>query len=103
MRLNPFAGTYLTDPAASWRVLLGRPERVHFAEDLGMWLITKHADVRYALGDDEAFSNALTLMPVYEISPIAATTAPLPSRAPRSPDSTASGRRAPARTGRYRR
>jgi cytochrome P450 len=69
MRLNPFAGTYLTDPAASWRVLLGHPERVHFAEDLGMWLITKHADVRYALGDSEAFSNALTLMPVYEISP----------------------------------
>jgi cytochrome P450 len=69
MRLNPFAGTYLTDPAASWRVLLGLPERVHFAEDLGLWLITKHADVRYALGDDEAFSNALTLAPVYEISP----------------------------------
>jgi cytochrome P450 len=42
---------------------------VHFAEDLGLWLITKHADVRYALGDDEAFSNALTLAPVYEVCP----------------------------------
>ena len=69
MELRPFSGSYLTDPAAIWRDLLDGPERVHFAEDLGLWLITKHADVRNALGDSEAFSNALTLMPVYDMCP----------------------------------
>lgn len=69
MRLNPFTGTYLTDPAVVWRALLDRPERVHYAEDLGMWLISRHLDVRAALGDNEAFSNALTLAPVYEVCP----------------------------------
>jgi len=69
MELRPFSGTYLTDPAAIWRDLLDGPERVHHAEDLGLWLITKHADVRNALGDAEAFSNALTLMPIYDMCP----------------------------------
>jgi len=69
MELRPFSGTYLTDPAAIWRDLLDGPERVHYAEDLGLWLITKHADVRNALGDSEAFSNALTLMPIYDMCP----------------------------------
>ncbi|GAA4435286.1 cytochrome P450 [Phytohabitans houttuyneae] len=69
MELRPFSGTYLTDPAAIWRDLLDGPERVHYADDLGLWLITKHADVRNALGDSEAFSNALTLLPIYEMCP----------------------------------
>ncbi|MFC0532320.1 cytochrome P450 [Phytohabitans kaempferiae] len=69
MELRPFSGTYLTDPAAIWRDLLDGPERVHYADDLGLWLITKHADVRTALGDSEAFSNALTLMPIYDMCP----------------------------------
>lgn len=71
MRLNPFAGAYLTNPALVWRDLLDRPERVHHAEDLGLWLITRHADVRDVLGDNESFSNALTLAPVYEVCPAA--------------------------------
>ena len=69
MNLNPFAGTYLSDPAATWRHLLDRPEGVYHADDLGLWLITRHADVKQALGDSESFSNALTLMPVYEVCP----------------------------------
>lgn len=69
MELRPFSGSYLTDPAAIWRDLLDGPERVHYAEDLGLWLITKHTDVRNALGDSEAFSNALTLMPIYDMCP----------------------------------
>lgn len=69
MQLNPFAGTYLTDPAATWRVLLDHPTGVHYAEDLGLWLISRHADVRRALGDNESFVNALTLAPVYEVCP----------------------------------
>ena len=69
MELSPFAGTYLTDPAAVWRDLLDRPESVHYADDLGMWLITRHADVRQAFGDPDSFGNALTLAPVYEMCP----------------------------------
>src|SRR5262245_21933527 len=69
MRLNPFAGAYLTNPAIAWRALLEQPQRVYFAEDLGLWLITRHADVRAVLGDNQTFSNALTLVPVYEVCP----------------------------------
>jgi cytochrome P450 len=67
VELNPFAGTYLTNPAVTWRFLLEQPEGAQYAEDLGLWLISRHADVRRALADGESFSNALTLMPVYEV------------------------------------
>ncbi|GAB3807706.1 cytochrome P450 [Micromonospora zhanjiangensis] len=69
MQLNPFAGTYLTDPAATWRELLDDSVGVHYADDLGMWVITKHEYVRRAFGDAGSFSNALTLAPVYEPCP----------------------------------
>jgi cytochrome P450 len=69
MELRPFTGTYLTDPAATWRTLLDSPERVHYADDLGMWLISRYDDVRSVLGDSENFSNALTLAPVYQVCP----------------------------------
>ncbi|MFY1594105.1 cytochrome P450 [Micromonospora sp. WMMD737] len=69
MRLDPFAGTYLTDPAQVWRRLLDEPEGVRHDPDLGLWLITRHADVRRALGDAEAFGNALTLAPIYDVCP----------------------------------
>lgn len=69
MRLDPFAGAYLTDPAQVWRRLLDEPEGVRHDPDLGLWLITRHADVRRALGDAEAFGNALTLAPIYDVCP----------------------------------
>lgn len=69
MRLNPFVGAYLADPAYVWRRLLDGPDRVHHDPDLGLWLITRHADVRRALGDVAAFGNALTLAPVYDVCP----------------------------------
>ncbi|WFE98886.1 cytochrome P450 [Micromonospora sp. WMMD964] len=69
MRLNPFAGIYLTDPASIWRRILDDPDGVHYAEDLGLWLISRHADVRRALADVTTFANALTLAPVYEVCP----------------------------------
>lgn len=69
MELSPFAGAYLTDPAAVWRDLLNRSEAVHYADDLGMWLISRHEHVRQAFGDPESFGNALTLAPVYEMCP----------------------------------
>ncbi|MER7456648.1 cytochrome P450 [Micromonospora sp. NPDC126480] len=69
MRLNPFAGAYLTDPAPVWRRLLDGAGGVHHDEELGLWLITRHADVRRALGDTGAFGNALTLAPVYQVCP----------------------------------
>jgi hypothetical protein len=64
MQLNPFSGRYLADPSTVWRHLLDHPDRMVFADDLGMWLIAGHAEVRRALTDTEAFSNALTLAPV---------------------------------------
>ncbi|MEH1102584.1 cytochrome P450 [Micromonospora sp. CPCC 205561] len=69
MRLNPFAGAYLTDPAHVWRRLLDEPGRAHHDPDLGLWLITRYADVRRALSDTEDFCNALTLAPVYDVCP----------------------------------
>ncbi|MBM0274925.1 cytochrome P450 [Micromonospora tarensis] len=71
MRLNPFTGIYLTDPARMWRRILDDPDGVHYAEDLGLWLISGHAHVRYALADATTFANALTLVPVYEVCPAA--------------------------------
>ncbi|WP_405093368.1 cytochrome P450 [Micromonospora sp. NBC_01392] len=69
MRLNPFAGAYLTDPAGVWARLLAADGGVHHDEELGLWLITRHADVRRALADARTFGNALTLAPVYDICP----------------------------------
>ncbi|MFI7428785.1 cytochrome P450 [Micromonospora sp. NPDC049836] len=71
MRLNPFAGAYLADPAQVWRRFLDAPDGVHHDEDLGLWLITRHADVRRALSDTGTFGNALTLAPVYDVCPAA--------------------------------
>ncbi|MBQ1076699.1 cytochrome P450 [Micromonospora sp. C31] len=69
MRLDPFVGAYLVDPAQVWRRLLDDPVRVHHDSDLRLWLISRHADVRRALSDAEAFGNALTLAPIYDVCP----------------------------------
>jgi cytochrome P450 len=69
VQLNPFAGSYLFNPAATWRLLLDQPTGVQYADDLGLWLISRHDDVRRALADGDSFSNALTLVPVYEVCP----------------------------------
>ncbi|MEJ3744672.1 cytochrome P450 [Actinomycetes bacterium KLBMP 9797] len=69
MELKPFTGAYLVHPAVIWRALLGSPDRVHYAEDLGMWVIPRHGDVRDAFGDNDNFLNAMTLAPVYEMAP----------------------------------
>ncbi|MEV1110298.1 cytochrome P450 [Micromonospora sp. NPDC049751] len=71
MQLNPYSGAYLSDPAATWRRILDDPARALYAEDLGLWLISRHADVRRALADATTFGNALTLAPVYEVCPAA--------------------------------
>ncbi|RQX01209.1 hypothetical protein DLJ59_18935 [Micromonospora inaquosa] len=67
--MNPFSRVYLTDPASMWRRILDDPDGVHYAEDLGLWLISRHAHVRRALADAATFANALTLAPVYEVCP----------------------------------
>ncbi|MEU8257532.1 cytochrome P450 [Micromonospora inaquosa] len=69
MRMNPFSRVYLTDPASMWRRILDDPDGVHYAEDLGLWLISRHTHVRRALADAATFANALTLAPVYEVCP----------------------------------
>jgi cytochrome P450 len=72
MVLNPYAGHYCTDPATVWQDLLDHPAGVRCAEDLDLWVITRHALVRHALADTRTFSNALTLAPVYTLFPEAA-------------------------------
>lgn len=69
MQLNPYAGAYLTDPGIIWRRLLDDPVGAHYADDLGLWLISKYEYVRRALGDSSTFANALTLLPVYQPTP----------------------------------
>ncbi|MBF9132719.1 cytochrome P450 [Plantactinospora sp. S1510] len=69
MQLRPFTGTYLTDPGIVWRELLSTPEGVHFADDLGLWLISRHEHVRRAFADSGAFGSTLTLAPVYQMCP----------------------------------
>ncbi|MGC4856597.1 cytochrome P450 [Micromonospora sp. DT4] len=69
MHLSPYSGAYLSDPAGAWRRILDDPDRALYAEDLGLWLISRHADVRRALADAATFGNALTLAPVYEVCP----------------------------------
>ncbi|MFC7545706.1 cytochrome P450 [Plantactinospora sp. GCM10030261] len=69
MQLNPYAGAYLTDPGIIWRRLLDDPVGAHYADDLGLWLISKYEYVRRALGDPSTFANALTLLPVYQPTP----------------------------------
>jgi cytochrome P450 len=72
MVLNPYAVAYCTDPATVWQDLLDHPAGVRFAEDLDLWVITRHRLVRHALADTQTFSNALTLTPVYPMCPEAA-------------------------------
>lgn len=69
MDLGAFSGTYLTNPAVTWRRLLDDHGGVHYADDLGMWLIAGYDDVKETFGDTENFSNALTLAPVYDMTP----------------------------------
>ncbi|MGI5213853.1 cytochrome P450 [Plantactinospora sp. CA-290183] len=69
MQLRPFTGTYLIDPALVWRELLNAPQDAHFADDLGLWLISRHEHVRRAFADAATFGNALTLAPVYQMCP----------------------------------
>ncbi|MET8277992.1 cytochrome P450 [Micromonospora sp. NPDC005174] len=69
MQLSPYSGAYLSDPASAWRRILDDPDRALYAEDLGLWLISRHADVRRALADAATFGNALTLAPVYAVCP----------------------------------
>ncbi|MEU7632201.1 cytochrome P450 [Nocardia sp. NPDC049220] len=69
MDLGVFDGSYRTDPTSIWRALLDSAQTVHYADDLGMWLITGYREVREIFGDSETFANALTLAPVYEMCP----------------------------------
>lgn len=40
-----------------------------FVEDLGVWVVSRHDDVRAVLSDPETLSNALTLVPVVPVCP----------------------------------
>jgi cytochrome P450 len=72
MRLDPFGDSYSTDPAAVWRHILNRGERIAYDEELDMWVIAGHELARTVLTDPRRFSSATTLTPVQELHPDAA-------------------------------
>ncbi|MBG0567540.1 cytochrome P450 [Actinoplanes aureus] len=74
MRLDPFSDTYCSDPAKTWKRILGFEGRqVLYDPDLDVWLIAGHDNVRAALTDARRFSNAATLAPLRPPSDAAAT------------------------------
>jgi cytochrome P450 len=68
--LDPFSAAYVRDP---YPVLEGlrAGAAACFAEDLGLWLVSRHEDVCAVLADSESFANALSLAPVQSICPAA--------------------------------
>jgi cytochrome P450 len=73
MPLAPDTGSYLAAPHLVWHDLLARARPLHYGDDLGLWLISGHRQVRAALADQDAFRNVHTLMPIYQ--PCAAASA----------------------------
>jgi cytochrome P450 len=69
VNLSPFSHPYMSKPALVWRDLLDGPDPVVYAEDLNLWLLFRYPHVRRALTDTQAFSNAATLLPIYEMDP----------------------------------
>lgn len=71
MRLDPFSPSYSRDPAATWRRLYATGQLVGFDDDLGLWLIAGHDNVRTALSETTRFTNRATLTPIRPVSPAA--------------------------------
>ncbi|MFN0092447.1 MAG: cytochrome P450, partial [Acidimicrobiales bacterium] len=67
---DPFQGSLLADPYPQFaRLVAERP--VFLAENLGYWVISRHADCREVLRDHERFSASNTLAPVRPPCPAA--------------------------------
>ncbi len=67
---DPFQGPSLADPYPQFRDLVAhRP--VFRADNLGYWVISRHADCREVLRDHERFSASNTLAPIHPPCPAA--------------------------------
>ena len=64
MRLDPFSGPYSRDPATTWRRINATATSISYDDDLEMWLIAGHDNVRTVLSDTTSFSNAATMLPI---------------------------------------
>jgi cytochrome P450 len=64
MRLDPFSGPYSRDPATTWRRINATATSISYDDDLEMWLIAGHDNVRTVLADTARFSNAATMLPI---------------------------------------
>jgi hypothetical protein len=69
VHLAPFTdpdkpGSYSRDPALTWQHILDSGEHVGYDDELGLWLIAGHDNVRAALSDPRRLCNAATLAPV---------------------------------------
>jgi len=59
---DPFVQTSAPDPHPVYRALLDR-EPLYRSEERGLWVLSRHADVRAAILDPETFSSAQGVIP----------------------------------------
>ncbi|GLZ00841.1 cytochrome P450 [Actinoplanes sp. NBRC 103695] len=64
MKLDPFSSPYSRDPATTWRRLNATATSVSYDDDLKVWLIAGHDNVRTVLSDTTDISNAATMLPI---------------------------------------
>jgi cytochrome P450 len=66
--LHPFSVDVLRDPYVPF-ARLRAGGGTQFAEDLGVWVVSRDEEVRAVLADAESFSNAMTIAPVMPVCP----------------------------------
>ena len=66
--LDPFSADALRDPYARF-ARLRAGSGVQFADDLGVWVVSRDEEVRAVLADAASFSNAMTIAPVMPVCP----------------------------------
>lgn len=66
--LDPFSAEVCHDPYPRY-ARLRAGDAAQFVEDLNLWVVSRHDDVRAALTDPDAFSNALTVFPSQPVCP----------------------------------
>ncbi len=70
MSFDPFGGEALADPYPQFAHLVEhRP--VVWSDELGYWVVSRHADARRVLRDHESFSAANALAPISPVCPAA--------------------------------
>lgn len=68
MSLDPFSADVLRDPYVLFSRLRAG-SGAQYAQDLGVWVVSRDEDVRAVLADAQSFSNAMTIAPVMHVCP----------------------------------